>query len=141
MLVKIRTTLACAVLFVGCLHRQPFTNAYAPMGRRLVAASEPRGDLARVSLSDLVASPERYHRSRVRVEGHVQFEFEGNTLCPDQKPTDWQACVWLDIEGLKDPGFRRARAVVEGTFDGENLGHLGIAGGTIERITLITRLK
>ena len=77
----------------------------------------------------------------MRVEGEVVLEFEGNTLCPSRKPKDWQTCAWLDIENLKDPGFRRAHAVVEGTFDGENLGHLGIAGGTIEKITLITRRK
>lgn len=135
--------LGLAAAMLGCAHVESLSNAYAPFGRELKATSNPSPSTEplAVSLAELLKAPERYHRSRVRVEGEVVLEFEGNTLCPVRKPTDWQTCAWLDIENLKDPGFRRAHAVVEGTFDGENLGHLGIAGGTIEKITLITRLK
>jgi hypothetical protein len=139
-----RTKLVCcAVLLAACVHRGAFTNEYAPMGRRLNEAEIRPSAAGRVSvpIADLIAFPERYHRSKVSVEGYVQFEFEGNTLCPGPKRSDWKACVWLDVEGLRDPGFRRARAVVEGQFDGENLGHLGIAGGAIQEISLVTRLK
>ncbi len=136
------TAIACWVLLASaCAHREPFTNAYASMGRRLSAPTEPSEMRVSVSLPALVASPEQHHRSKVRVEGYARFEFEGNTLCPDQGRADWKACLWLDIEGVADPGFRRARVAIEGTFDGENLGHLGIAGGAIGQITVITRIK
>jgi hypothetical protein len=69
------------------------------------------------------------------------LQFEANTLCPVERASDWKSCLWLDVEGLQDPGFRKGWVVVDGTFDGENLGHLGLASGTIGHITVLRRLQ
>jgi len=94
-----------------------------------------------VSIPELIGQPATYHHARIRTDGYVTLQFEGNTLCPVKMPSGMKACLWLDVEGLADPGFRKGRGVVEGTFDGENLGHLGVASGTIGHITLVRRLK
>jgi hypothetical protein len=94
-----------------------------------------------VSLGELIAKPEMYHLQSVTVEGYVTLRFEGNELCPNERPETSTECVWIDVEGLKDPGFRKGRVVVEGTFDGENLGHLGVASGTIGKVTRLERLR
>ena len=134
-----RRITAAALLMAACSHLEPLSNAYSPFSREL-RQGVGRGpvqneDVAAVSIHELVNKPAAYHHRRVRTDGYVKLQFEGNTACPVETPSDWKECVWLDVEGLQDPGFRKGRAVLEGTFDGENLGHLGIAGGTIGHIT------
>jgi len=135
-----------ALAFVACSHVESLSNAYSPFSRDLgtpAGVGEPAtgGKRLAVPIAELVSQPASYHRRQVRTEGYVTLQFEGNKLCPVATPADWKACLWLDIEGLADPGFRKGRAVVEGTFDGENLGHLGLVSGAIEKITSLTRLQ
>lgn len=134
-----------AILAAACSHLEPLSNAYSPFARDLPARRAgllvaDTGPVA-VGIAELVAEPERYHQRRVRAEGYVVLQFEGNMLCVETERSPTTACLWLDIEGLRAPGFRRGRAVVEGTFNGENLGHLGVASGAIEGITLLKRLQ
>jgi len=133
------------MLMASCSHLEPLSNAYSPFGRDLPphpAEAQPtyEGPVA-VRIAELVAEPDRYHHRHVRTEGYVTLRFEGNLLCVGTDRSHASACLWLDVEGLKDPGFRKGHAVVEGTFNGENLGHLGAASGAIERITVLRRLQ
>jgi hypothetical protein len=79
--------------------------------------------------------------SSAQPDGYVTLRFEGNEVCPSDRQEDSKQCFWLDVERMSEPGFRRGRAVIEGTFDGENLGHLGVAGGTIRNITRLERVR
>jgi hypothetical protein len=124
---------------------EPLSNAYSPFTRDLPPRppQDQVVDIGPVSvrIADLVAEPERYHQRRVRTEGYVTLRFEWNILCVGTDRAEPTECLWLDVEELRDPGFRKGRAVVEGTFDGENLGHFGAASGTIEHITVLKRLQ
>jgi hypothetical protein len=136
---------ALAIAVAACSHVESLSNAYSPffrdLGETSAAAAAPTPDSSPVSIHDLIAQPEAYHLKRVRTEGYVRLQFEGNTLCPVDGASDWKLCVWLDLEGLQDPGFRKGRVMVDGTFDGENLGHLGLASGAIGHITVLRRLQ
>jgi hypothetical protein len=139
-------TALAIVVAAACSHVESLSNAYSPFSRDLgkagvAGALATSGTPSPVSIQELISQPGPYHRRRVRAEGYVRLQFEGNTLCPVEKASGWASCLWLDVEGLEDPGFRRGRVVVEGTFDGENLGHLGLAGGTIGKITVLRRLQ
>jgi hypothetical protein len=136
---------AVAMVVAGCSQLEPLSNAYSAFARDL----PPRPAEARVTdagpvaigIAELIAEPGRYHQRQVRTEGYVTLQFERNMLCVGTDRFDATTCLWLDVEGLRDPGFRNGRAAVEGTFDGENLGHFGAASGAIERITVLRRLQ
>jgi len=140
-----RRSVTLALVLSACAHADSISNAYAPFGRDLAVApailkQRETAALQEATISELIAAPERYHGARVRTEGYLTLQFEGNTLCPDPgRPGDWKTCLWLDVDGMKDPGFRHGHAVVEGSFDGENLGHLGVVSGALGKITSIRR--
>jgi hypothetical protein len=135
-----------AIVVAACSHVESLSNAYSPFSRDLgqtggAGAVPISANPSPVSIQELISQPGAYHLRRVRTEGYVRLQFEGNTLCPVEAASDWKACLWLDVEGLEDPGFRKGRAVVDGIFDGENLGHLGLASGTIGHIAALRRLQ
>ena len=136
---------ATAVLAIACTHLEPLSNAYSPFARDLnlgSAAAQPvQAERLPVLLADLIAAPERYHRRHIRTEGYITLQFEGNRVCMGIDRPHSSTCLWLDVEGLKEPGFRKGRGLVEGIFDGENLGHFGAASGAIEQITELRRLR
>ena len=85
-------------------------------------------------LVELVTNPVAYHDKPVQVVGFVTLEFERNSICPhpDAEPA---SCLWLDLDGVSDPGFRTGAALIEATFDGEGRGHFGLYAGTLRAIT------
>jgi hypothetical protein len=130
---------------IGCTTVRPLSNAYsgveAAIGDRCsFGAQQADGScgLYEVSVAELLTLPEKFHQRNVRVGGYVTLTFEGNTLCEREGPG---SCLWLDIEGLRDPGFRKGWAVVEGTFSAENRGHLGCCAGSIERISTLNQWR
>jgi hypothetical protein len=130
----------------ACAHVEPLSNAYAPMadavGERCVARGmDASCELFEVALTELIAVPEKFHGRKVRVIGYATLTFEGNTLCPSGRSLSGKECVWLDIEGLEDPGFRKGHALIEGHFDGEARGHLGCCGGGIRGISRFERWR
>jgi hypothetical protein len=137
------TAILALAVMAACSHLEPLSNAYSAFGRELppakASAAPPNAGPVQVRISDLVAEPVRYHMMRVRTEGYVTLRFEGNLVCAAPGSPVVNGCLWLDVEGLADPGFRTGFALVEGTFNGENLGHLGAASGAVEQITLLRR--
>jgi hypothetical protein len=132
--------IGASVAAIDCTHMEPLSNAYsafaAPVGDR--CGDGARG-LCDVSIVELLAVPEKFHDKRVRVVGFGTLAFEGNTLCTSRH--SGTGCLWLDIEGVKDPGFRKGWVVVEGRFDGEGRGHLGCCAGAIDRISVLVRAR
>ncbi len=90
-----------------------------------------------VPLAELVADPLKFHRQRVRVTGLYKAGWEESSL------SDGDAEVWLggdssfaDKKEL-DPAAMNvgATVTVEGTFDAGEHGHMGVACGSILRVT------
>ena len=123
----------------------PIFNSYAqfrsPVGDRCLKAG-PDGAcvLFKPAIVELVTRPELFHAKQVQVVGFVSLEFERNIICPSEK-SDTSECLWLDLEGMLDPGFAKGRAIVQATFDGENRGNLGGYPGALVSITRFERWR
>ncbi|EEV0136582.1 hypothetical protein ACIXPW_002266 [Escherichia coli] len=103
-----------------------------------------------ISMTALLAQPEKYHLQKVVVEGIGNIEFEGNALYLNKE--SWENfvqsdSVWLDID-FPNPVVTLARARqlngdyvrIAGTFDMDIRGHLGMWSGGIIDITLYERV-
>lgn len=105
-------------------------------------------EVKKVSLINLIATPESYHGKWVRVEGVCNFEFEGNALYltkDDLRHCICKNAVWLepDMEALNlSDGtlalkFNGRFVLVEGVFDKNHHGHMGLFSGAIKNVTRI----
>ena len=137
--------LIAAVLLTSCGSSSlpPLDTASSPVelpvGDRCFKLDDQGNCVHAVSFVDLIANPEKFHDQTVMLTGYVRFEFEGNCICPAADTLNTHDCFWLDVEGMKDPGFRSGPALVEGRFDGTDRGHFGLFSGTIGRITRLQR--
>ena len=138
-----------AGLLIGvsaCRSTDPLSNAYAgwalEVGDRC-SQVDAAGQCVvyDVSLVELIAVPEKFHGKVVRVIGYVTLGFESNGVCLSDDTRSGRDCVFLDVEGVEDPGFRKDWALVQGTFDGELRGHLGCCSGTIHSISRLERWR
>ena len=135
-------TLAAAACRPGSL--APLTSAASlmsmPVGEDSLIPDplHPGAYLLRAPITRLICQPEKYHGRRVQVSGFITLEFEGNRTCIGSD-SDSLECIWLDVDGASDPGFRKARGLVEGTFDAELRGHFGCCSGTVSGITRIAK--
>ncbi len=97
-----------------------------------------------VSLVELIARPERYHRRRVRVQGYLALEFEGDAVYlheEDRRRLLTKNGLWIDFPSMQERApqdLAEAYVIVEGTFDATNSGHLGLWSGAITRVTRIS---
>lgn len=93
-----------------------------------------------LSLIQLIANPEKYHGKSVRVVGFVHLEFEGNAIYLHKEDFDRflpRNALWLSITDEIDKQadtYNNKYVLVEGTFNAENMGHLGMCSGSIEKI-------
>jgi hypothetical protein len=130
----------------GCRHLEPLSAAAshvaAPIGDRCsweARRADGTCDLYDVTIAELLVAPEVFHGKRTRVRGFVTLTFEGNTLCDTDTPA--AACLWIDVEGLKDPGFREGWVEVEARFDGEERGHMGCCRAALSQLSRLVRLR
>lgn len=118
-----------------------FLILIGPINICLGASSEP----ITVSLINLIASPDDFHSKKVRVIGVSVIEFEGNSLYlgrDDILNGVTKNSVWLspNFKALEKKEENLAEnngqyALVEGIFNKNNLGHMGLFSGAIENVT------
>ena len=94
-----------------------------------------------VSIVQLIATPEKYQGKVVQVMGFLRLEFEGNAIYlheDDYKHAIYKNGLMIvnnaNIDAKADK-LNLHYAVLEGTFDGNNLGNKGLNSGTISNIT------
>jgi len=125
-------TLCLAVSFVllcGCV------------GQRGARAPGSLGEPRVVSLIQLIANPKDYHGQLVRVFGFVTLDFEGTAIYLHQDDYKYgldKNGLWIDV--TREIGKRRADydqkyVLVEGIFDGNERGHMGLFSGCIRNIS------
>ena len=95
----------------------------------------------RVSLVQLIATPEKFEGQRVRVKGFCRFVFEEQSLYlhrEDSELLNTANAVWLaTAQGHGD--LNGAFVRVEGTFTQKVQGHLGLWPGSLVEITSLER--
>jgi len=99
-----------------------------------------------VSLLQLIATPEKFHGKRVVVSGYAILEFEVQGIFPsrDLAEVGCKNGVWLDYDfGSLPNNPERTDFVpmlIEGVFDAEGGGHMGLWAGELCCISRLERL-
>ena len=98
-----------------------------------------------ISLINLIASPGEFHGKKVRVIGVSVIEFEGNSLYLSREHLlngVTKNAVWIspNYQILKKTEeklskFNGEYVLIEGTFNKNDHGHMGLLSGSIENIT------
>ena len=96
-----------------------------------------------VTMIQLIATPERYHGKLVRVVGVGNLEFEGNAIYLSKDDISYQVynAVWLDFDNNTTLSYAEAKkhngkyVIVEGIFDKDHSGHMGLFHGAITNIS------
>jgi hypothetical protein len=99
-----------------------------------------------VSIVSLIATPEKYHERRVQVEGYLNLEFEGNAIYlhkEDYEKGLTKNGFWVEfsdkLSKTEINKLNKGYVLIEGTFNSESHGHMGLFGGEIYEITRIIK--
>ena len=113
------------------------------------------------SLINVIANPEKYDGKRIRVSGFLHYQFEDSALYFSKDDADYLItanAVWIrygekpvmqsiECQGqskasISDLDYLDGRYVsLEGTFNMNERGHMGIFSGTIENVVRIYELR
>ena len=95
-----------------------------------------------VSLIRLIANPEKFNGQKVRVIGYLHLGFEDFVLClhkEDYIKSISKNGVWVDIKNrtqLKSfSKYSDHYVLLEGIFDSQMTGHMGMNSGSIQNIS------
>ena len=92
------------------------------------------------SLIQLIANPDRYHGKKVIISGFLNIEFEGTALYlhrDDYLFSQYSNGLWCTMNETLYNKFNRRYVVMEGKFNKNMKGHLGLWSGSIEDITRV----
>ena len=98
----------------------------------LYATEQPQA----VSIVQLISNPDAYTGKLVRVFGFVRFEMEGSAIYlheEDYKQGLYKNGLWLTMNEQKE--LDQKYALVEGVFNAQNHGHMGLWSGSIEKVS------
>jgi hypothetical protein len=96
-----------------------------------------------VSMVQLIATPEKFDGKFVRVFGFLNLEFEGDSLYlhrEDLVQSLVRNGVWVHrTEAMERDRkkLNRHYVLIEGIFDAQDHGHMGLSGGAIKGITRV----
>jgi hypothetical protein len=101
-----------------------------------------------ISIIQLIANPNKFHHTKVRIIGFAIIEFEGTAMYLSREFADYglsKNAIWLDIEHIKQfetfKQYDRKYVLVEGIFDKNDLGHISSCSGAIKSISRIEEWK
>lgn len=95
-----------------------------------------------VTMTQLLATPEKYDGKLIRVIGVGNLEFEGDCLSPSKEDYAYYTLnsIWIEL-GRLDISYEEAQkyngkyVIVEGIFDKDDRGHMDMFCGSIKKIT------
>lgn len=99
-----------------------------------------------VSIVRLITTPEKYHERRVQVIGYMNLEFEGDAIYLHKE--DYEKGLnkngfWVRFSDKLDKKeinkLNKGYVLIEGTFNKDRHGHMGLFGGEIYEITRIIK--
>ena len=91
----------------------------------------------RVSVVNLISSPEAYHDKEVIVGGFLSLDEEGSALYlhkDDYVHLLANNGLWCSIDVVTNKSFNHAYVYLEGKFDSNGRGHMGLFSGEIKNI-------
>jgi hypothetical protein len=109
----------------------------------LLSTSARSTEIRDVSMIQLIANPERYDGSPIRLIAFLNLEFEGNALYlhrEDYEKSLSANAIWISLTDQQENSSKKLSGgyvLVEGTFRAKERGHMGMFAGSVERITRI----
>jgi len=99
-----------------------------------------------ISVVRLIATPEKYHDKQIQIEGYLNLEFEGDAIYLHKEDRDkglTRNGFWVSFSDKLDKNeiqkLNHSYVLIEGTFDMNSRGHMGLFGGEIKSITRIVK--
>jgi hypothetical protein len=90
-----------------------------------------------VSMIQLIANPAQYHGKKVIVSGFLNIEFEGTAIYlhrDDYAFSQYRNGLWCTMNETLYRKYNRRYVIMEGVFNRDMRGHLGLWSGSIEKI-------
>ena len=96
-----------------------------------------------ISMLRLIVNHEKYHNKTVQIIGYLNLEFEGTAIYfhkEDYENGSSRNGMWVsfneDLSKKKDlQKFSKKYVIIQGKFDMNSKGHMGMFGGSIKNIT------
>jgi hypothetical protein len=94
-----------------------------------------------ISLIQLLANPQKYHKKKIQVMGFLNLEFEGNAIYlhkEDYEHSLLKNGFWVEISNKSMKNGKEVNqkyVLIEGEFDMNSQGHFGLWSGEIKNIT------
>ncbi len=112
-------------------------------GITLLKKSLMKPTIQEVTIIHLIATPKKYDGKLVRVVGVGNLEFEENAIYLSKDDLSYRVynAVWLDFDNNTTLSYAEAKkhngkyVIVEGIFDKDHSGHMGLFHGAITNIT------
>jgi hypothetical protein len=90
------------------------------------------------SVIHLIQHPSDYHGKKVRLMGFCVVEFEGKAIYvseEDHRTAVTKNAIWLEVAlSAENRALSGKVDLVEGTFDADSKGHLGMYSGTVREV-------
>jgi hypothetical protein len=104
------------------------------------------------SLVQLLAHPDRYHGEKLQVKGYLHVQFEGTAIYLSRDDAEYGITrngFWVQFDkasgpfedGVKPEQLDKKYVLIEGTFDKNSFGHMGLWAGTIGKVTRAYELR
>lgn len=97
-----------------------------------------------VSLINLISTPDKYHQKKVRVIGVSNIKFEGNAIYLNKEHLNYgvtKNALWISPNyqaiGKTETELSKYNGqyvLIEGVFNKDNKGHMGMFSGSIDNI-------
>jgi len=103
----------------------------------IATAASPEEQPTRVSLIQLIATPERFEGRLVEVRGFCRYVFEEHAIYlhrEDAELVNAANGIWLDVESKEYESLNDNYVFVVGAFTAKEHGHLGSWPGELQRI-------
>ena len=99
------------------------------------------------SIVRLIATPDKFEGRQIMVEGFMNVEFEGNAIYlhkDDYENGLYSNGLWISLtedqeKEIDSLNLNKSYVLLEGTFNSDGHGHLGLWSGEIINITEIKR--
>lgn len=144
-ILNIISSLSCLVVLSCQPPKAPNENSASTSTKPLVATDTAQ--YISVSLINLIATPERYHKRKIHVEGFLHLGFEDNGLYLNKEDCKYlitQNSLWVDVSREQAEQFAKGQdkyVVVRGTFSSIHKGHYGSWSGSIENVVSVDTLQ
>ena len=139
--------LLLAVTLLGCADSPPQPLDFVEFG---TATDKPGGPVELESMVAILARPEDFEGRRVRVQGVLHLELEGDQLCLDKDSVRHivpKNCIWVGLDPRLQKSCKEISqwngwyALLEGEISAKDHGHMGLFQASVRDVSHILVIR